>query len=213
MCHLHRPQSLVQAVQRDCFYPTLMLVSYINYSRILESHLEDDSERDRVFQEKPCCQLYLKLSPAIDCERSRCEIKTIFPTVSGIELCNWFSKRSRCESKTIFPIVSGIEPCSWLSERSRCESKTIFPTVSGIEPCRWLPERSRCESKTIFWLRKHKKAKKVLKGPYYHGLQVMEERLCNCWLFLMNSEETKHSHIYSICFCLESLTLPYERST
>ena len=36
--------------------------------------------------------------------------------------------------------------------------------------------------------------------PAMVDLQVIEERLCNCWLFLMNSEETKHSHIYSICF-------------
>ena len=166
-----------------------MLVSYINYSRILESHLEDDSERDRVFQEKPCCQLYLKLSPAIDCERDQ-DVK-LKP------------------SSQLYLELSPVVDCQ------RDQDVKVKPSsqLYRIEPCSWLPERSRCESKTIFWLRKHKKDKKVLKGPSCHGLQVIEERLCNCCFSLMNSEETKHSHIYSICFCLESLTLPYERNT
>ena len=35
-------------------------------SRILESHLEDDSMREKVFQERPCSQLYLELNHVVD---------------------------------------------------------------------------------------------------------------------------------------------------
>ena len=65
-----------------------MLANYINYSRIFESYLGVDSERESFSRE------------------------TMFPTVSGIELYSRFDERSRITS--LLPKDFGISPSSSL---------------------------------------------------------------------------------------------------